>query len=304
MKTTYSEIIQALSPLSDLVLFYVPRTETTTMYSAFIAPVPCFQRRTIRRRGNLCRMEADDTSESPAAPAAESVSADTAAKKSKNKRKPTLKPPPVRPPTAPTGGTRELTEEERNAPFSPLGGPSGPAPTSAPGGGVLESSLLSSMRDYFGDDGREAEAFCSRPRSKSGLPMFRVLIVGSTDAELALAKALSACNTVMGVYYAPDNANVCDVRFAPYGTSTVVSSDDPEGILDFARWALVDAVFVGSGRQDAVPANVEAELANSGVTLFPHDVSDAVADGTLDPQDCLAPISDDLPPDSVVVGTS
>jgi len=226
-------------------------------------------------------MEADDTiAESPAVPP---TSAESAAK-------PQLRPPPVRP----------TQTDAETAPSSPIS-------TSSSGpGGVLESSLLSSMRDYFGDDGREAETFCSRPRSPSGLPMFRVLIIGSTDAELALAKALSACNTVMGVYYAPDNANVCDVRFAPYGTSTVVSSDDSEGLLNFARWALVDAVFVGPSRKKdgTIPEATEKELAKSGVTLFPHDVSDAVANGTLDPQDCLAPISDDLPPDSVVVGTS
>ena len=167
----------------------------------------------------------------------------------------------------------------------------------------LQSSLLTAMRDYFGDDGREADDFCKRPTTDDGTPMFRILIVGSGERELALAKSLAECDCVMGLYYTPPVPNTCDVRFADYATSTGTATDDPDGFLSFAQWALVDAIFVGPDFPGAVPKDVEAKLANEAITVFPHDVSAAVADGTLDPAVCLAPLGDELPDaDAVIVG--
>ncbi len=197
------------------------------------------------------------------------------------KDSPVLQPPPVRELDSPADEAQVMQSKAR-----------------------LQSSVLTAMRDYFRDDGREADDFCKRPTTDDGTPMFRVLIIGSGERELSLAKALYECDGVMGVYYTPEVPKVCDVRFADYATSTGTAADDSEGFLRFARWALVDAVFVGPERAGAVPPDVEAELANAAITVFPHDVSAAVADGTLDPAVCLAPLGEDLPgADGMIVGS-
>lgn len=144
------------------------------------------------------------------------------------------------------------------------------------------------MRDYFGDDGREVAEFCARPRAADGSPMYRTLIVGSGARELALARRLAECAAVCGLYYVPDDAGACALDFSGIATSTAVAD-----VARFARWARVDAVFVGPDRAGAVPPDVEKALAEAAVTVFPHDVAAAVADGTLDPAACLAPLVGD-----------
>lgn len=185
------------------------------------------------------------------------------------KPKPVLQPPPVRPTDAGAG----------DAPEAPA---------------HLRSGMYSAMQQYFGDDGREVDSFCKRPTTDDGRPMYRVLVLGSGVRELALVRALEACPTVNGLYYAPNEEGVCALGWPPLATSTGHAAADADGALRFARWALVDAIFVGPDHAGAMPPDVEKELAAAAVTVFPHDVSAAVADGALDPADCLAPLGDNL----------
>lgn len=167
------------------------------------------------------------------------------------------------------------------------------AAAEASGGGErqaaqLQSGVLSAMRDYFGDDGREVADFCARPRTARGMAMFRVLIVGSGERELQLAKRLNECDAVLGVYYVADDSGACSLQFSDVATATGVVD-----IVAFVEWARVDAVFVGPDRAGAVESEQEKLLSGKGVTVFPHDVSAAVADNTLDAVQCLAPLADE-----------
>lgn len=161
----------------------------------------------------------------------------------------------------------------------------------------LNSWKMNAMRDYFGDDGREVEKYTKRARNASGAPMFRVLVIGSGDRELIVAKRLAKSDVVVAVYYCPDEPAVCEVEFAPYATSTGFSAtEEPSEVTRFAAWALVDAVFVGPDRPDAVGKETETALAEAGVTLFSWDVSAMVAEGEMGAEECLAALAESAEP--------
>lgn len=158
---------------------------------------------------------------------------------------------------------------------------------------ILNSTLLNAMRDYFGDDGREIQDYIKRPRNDSGEPMFRVLIIGSESRELELAKRLHDSGVIMGLYYSPDQEAVCDLDMSKYGQSTFVSANfSMEEVVAFAQWSVSDAVFIGPDKQGCVDKESEKALATAEITLFQHDVSEAIAEGQLDVRDCLRSIAE------------
>lgn len=155
--------------------------------------------------------------------------------------------------------------------------------------------LMQAMGDYFGDDGREVDDYSKRPRNEEGKVMLRVLLVGSSEAEVATAKALVDSTRVRGLYYCSDEGGACSLDMENYGHSSTVGADGPETeFVKFCKWAFLDAVFVGPNREGAVGAETEAELAAEGVTLFSHDISAALGEGLMSVDDCFAAISEEL----------
>lgn len=69
-----------------------------------------------------------------------------------------------------------------------------------PGAAQYNSTLLTAMRDYFGDDGREMQDYMMRPREAGGKkrPLFRLLIAG---VDASLARALHASQRWRALYY-------------------------------------------------------------------------------------------------------
>lgn len=157
---------------------------------------------------------------------------------------------------------------------------------------ALNSTLMNAMRDYFGDDGREVQDYFKRPVNEKGEPMFRVIVVGAGARELETVKRLDDSGVVTGLYYCPDTTQESELEFADYAASTTVSSDNPAEIVRFAKWCVADAVFVGPDRGHCIDKENEAALAEAGITLFPYDVSAAIADGTLSVKECLSSIID------------
>lgn len=154
---------------------------------------------------------------------------------------------------------------------------------------ALNSTLMNAMRDYFGDDGREVQDYMKRPRNEKGQPMFRAVLVGSGPRELLAIQKLRASGIMKGLYYCPDDERVCVIEMSKYGRSATVSAYfDEEEVVRFAKWAVADAVFVGPDRGNCIGKESETALAIAGITVFPHDVTAAIADGQLDVAECLA----------------
>lgn len=123
-------------------------------------------------------------------------------------------------------------------------------------------------------------------------PRFRMLVVGSGTRECALAKILHDSSRVHGLYYCPDEAGVCAIEASKVANSTGVSAYAPGDIVRFCRWALVDAVFVGPDRGGCVGAEVEEELAASGITVFGADVGGMLLEGVVSVDDCVRPMAE------------
>jgi len=159
---------------------------------------------------------------------------------------------------------------------------------------ALNSTLMNAMRDYFGDDGRELQDYMKRPRNPQGEPMFRVVLVGSGPREVLTVQKLKESGVISGLYYCPDEDRVCVLDMSKYARSATVSANYDEGdVVRFAKWVVADAVFVGPDRGGRISKESEAALAAAGITLFPHDVSAAIADGSLEVSECLATLAEE-----------
>lgn len=160
---------------------------------------------------------------------------------------------------------------------------------------LLNSTLLNAMRDYFGDDGREVQDYMKRPRNDRGEPMFRVVLVGSGPAELEAIQKLKESGVIAGLYYCPDEDAVCDIQMSKFGqTATVSAYYSQEDVVRFSKWIVADAVFVGPDRDGCMSKESESALAEAGITLFPHDVCAAIADGSMSVVDCFMPLADEF----------
>lgn len=193
------------------------------------------------------------------------------------------------------GGTQDLGETTESEP-------------------LFSSSLMTAMRDYFGDDGREVEDYMKRPRNSQGKPMFRIVIAGNSKGDVELAKRLRESELMRGLYYIGDKEDrlwpdeegeertveearseglvMTDMaRYADVG-----NEGDPfsgEDVVSFATWCVADAVFVSEERAEQCDKNVEAALADAGITLFAPDVGKAIGQGELDVFKCLSPLLSD-----------
>jgi hypothetical protein len=166
---------------------------------------------------------------------------------------------------------------------------------SSPEKPVVNAAVMQAMSDYFGDDGRELDDYLKRPCNDAGAVMLRVLIIGSGPAEIATAKMLGASDRVCGLYYCPDQAVVCDIAMEPFANSSRIGAyAGAQAILGFCKWARVDAVFVGPDRAACGGSEAEALFAAEGITMFPHDVSAAIADGSLTVVDCFAALGEEF----------
>lgn len=159
---------------------------------------------------------------------------------------------------------------------------------------MLNSTLLNAMRDYFGDDGREVQDYMKRRRNDRGEPMFRVVVVGSGDAELDAMRMLKESRVITGLYYCPDEDAVCNIAMSKYGQSATVSANYSQSdVVRFSKWIVADAVFVGPDREGCISKESETQLAEAGITVYPHDVTAAIANGSMKALDCLMPLLDD-----------
>lgn len=200
-----------------------------------------------------------------------------------NEEQPLPPPPPLQaprkgdnPPPAPSGdvaGAYSLGETLKESP-------------------LLNSTLMNAMRDYFGDDGREVQDYMKRRRNARGEPMFRVVLVGSGPAELKAIQMLKESGVVLGLYYCPDQDAVCDIDMSKFGQSATVSAYYNEDVVRFSKWVVADAVFVGPEHEGCISKESETQLAEAGITVFPHDVTAAIADGSMSALDCLLPLVD------------
>lgn len=158
---------------------------------------------------------------------------------------------------------------------------------------LLNSTLMNAMRDYFGDDGREIQDYMKRPLNSANEPMFRIVVIGSGAREVAAAQAFSRSGVISGLYYCPDEDAACHIEMSKHARSATVSAyKRPADVVRFAKWCVADAVFVGPEREGCISRESEKLLADAGITLFPHDVTAAIADGTLDVRECLAPLAE------------
>jgi phosphoribosylamine-glycine ligase len=135
------------------------------------------------------------------------------------------------------------------------------------------------------------------PRNSSGEILMRVLMVGAGPAEVAAAKVLSESGRVRGLYYCPDvadgNSPAMDALELTQ-SCRVAAGGMEEDVVRFCAWAFVDVVFVGPERGNCIGKDTEAALAAGGVTLFSHDISGAIADGSLSVTECFATLSEEL----------
>lgn len=173
--------------------------------------------------------------------------------------------------------------------LAPLGSAGGPA--------RVNSALMQAMSDYFGDDGRELEEYTKHPRNAAGEIVLRVLLIGSGEAEVALAHIIHKSDRARGLYYAPDDTNVTEEQLGLTDIAqscTVGAYDREKDIIRFCEWAFVDVVFVGPDRNGCIGKETEAALAELGVTVFPHDVSAAIAAGTMSVTECFRSLSEEI----------
>lgn len=179
---------------------------------------------------------------------------------------------------------------------------------------LFTSSLMTAMRDYFGDDGREVQDYMKRPRNEQSKPMFRVVIAGNGDDDIELAKRLQESKLMRGLYYVGDNED----RLYPTEDGDIKSveqarkeglvmtdmakyadvANENEGfsgdhVVSFAIWCVADAVFMGEERAGDCGDKVESALADAGITMFAPDVGKAIVRGELDVMECLLPLISD-----------
>lgn len=180
-------------------------------------------------------------------------------------------------------------ESENSEPLAPPGSAGGPSQTN--------SALMQAMSDYFGDDGRELEEYMKHPRNAAGEIMLRVLLIGSGASEVSLARIIDKSDRARGLYYTPDSLEVNEEEHGLSGIAencSVAAYNMETEIVKFCKWALVDVVFVGPDRQGCIGKESEADLAASGITVFPHDVSAAIVEGSLSVKECLKSLSEEI----------
>lgn len=157
----------------------------------------------------------------------------------------------------------------------------------------LNSTLMNAMRDYFGDDGRELQDYMKRPRTDAGDAMFRCVILGCGKRERELAQALVESGLMSGLYYCAVDGMACDVGMDALAKTTADSTRvEQYDLVGFAKWCVADAVFIGGEQQNHLSKESEAELAEGGITVFPHDVSAAIASGSMQVKECLLPLAE------------
>jgi Phosphoribosylglycinamide synthetase, N domain len=243
---------------------------------------------------NAAPPSAPPSSPSPATPSSSTSSAPGPGEKKRVRAsKPAVSPPP------PAGSRAPRLPPARKPVPRPAGGDAAAeqlgVASSAGGKPVVNAAIMQAMSEYFGDDGRELDEYLKRPRNDAGEVMLRVLLIGSGPAEVATAKVLEASDRVCGVYYCPDVPDVCDFQMENIANSSSVGAyAGAEAMLRFCKWARVDVVFVGPERAVCAGAEAEPLFAAQGITLFPHDVSAAIADGSLSVVNCFAALSEEL----------
>lgn len=179
---------------------------------------------------------------------------------------------------------------------------------------LYTSSLMTAMRDYFGDDGREVQDYMNRPKNEQGKPLFRIVIVGNGDTDIELARRLRESGLMRGLYYVGDNENrlyptedgetrsVEEARkeglvmtdMAKY--ADLANEDEAfsgEDVVTFSTWCVADGVFMGEKRAKECGREVESALADMGITMFAPDVGKAIARGELDIFECLSSLIDE-----------
>lgn len=179
---------------------------------------------------------------------------------------------------------------------------------------LYTSSLMTAMRDYFGDDGREVEDYMNRPKNEQGKPLFRIVIAGNGDTDIELARRLKESGLMRGLYYVGDNEN----RLYPTEDGEVKSVEEArkeglvmtdmakyadlanedeafsgENVVTFSTWCVADGVFMGEERAKECSREVESALAEMGITMFAPDVGKAIARGELDILECLSSLIDE-----------
>eukprot|EP00189_Rhodosorus_marinus_P005005 CAMPEP_0113955884 /NCGR_PEP_ID=MMETSP0011_2-20120614/1686_1 /TAXON_ID=101924 /ORGANISM="Rhodosorus marinus" /LENGTH=223 /DNA_ID=CAMNT_0000965833 /DNA_START=12 /DNA_END=686 /DNA_ORIENTATION=- /assembly_acc=CAM_ASM_000156 len=142
------------------------------------------------------------------------------------------------------------------------------------------------------DSGFERKIYTIVPLDDNGVPMVRVLIVGSAERDLKLAKLIKDSPSVTGLYYTCDRGEaLCDVEMSKVANTVPGKSSDEEAWIGFCIWAKVNIVFLGAGKQVSNRDKIEKSLSERGVTFYGSDVSQALVDDTISLDSCLqAPI--------------
>lgn len=207
-------------------------------------------------------------------------------------------------PSALTSGSSGESETDPNS-DSDLGESSQPQE-----GPLYNSTLLTAMRDYFGDDGREVQDYMKRPRNSADQEMLRVVIAGNSSDDEKLARKLYESDLMRGLYYCGDGMkeeriivaedDEEDIHEEAVRRSQIKGMQryadlanegeefSVEGVVKFATWCVADAVFIGSSCNEEFGRKVEADLAEAGITVFAHDVGRAIANEELSVVDCLS----------------
>lgn len=195
---------------------------------------------------------------------------------------------------------------------------------------LYNSTLLSAMRDYFGDDGREVDEYTRRPRAaETNELLFRVVLAG---IDVPLARALFKSGLCVAVYYVAPRGDdremrvvvrntadwerdmndddhfvkVTDIadddidKWAQLASSRDEDDEDEQGnshkgdkevpvfsVVEFASWAIADAVFVADGAQLDAP-ELQKALTEQGITMFDTDVGRAIVNGEIEVKECLS----------------
>lgn len=190
---------------------------------------------------------------------------------------------------------------------------------------IYNSTLLTAMRDYFGDDGREMEDYIKRPCNAQGQSMFRIVIGGSSAKDIALAKRLVESNLIRGLYYCGDNedlvlpsavdqdGNKVEIGMEEEVTKNVsgmakyanlANDGEPfsaEAVVGFAKWLGADAVFVGAESSKDFDVEIEAKLAAAGITVFANDIGSSIAGGELEVQECFSSLISEVVEGEVLI---
>ncbi|KAJ8908180.1 hypothetical protein NDN08_008274 [Rhodosorus marinus] len=161
-----------------------------------------------------------------------------------------------------------------------------------PEAGEGEKQQVDAFQKARQDSGLERTIYTIVPLDDNGVPMVRVLIVGSAEGDLELAKLIKDNPSVTGLYYTCDRGEaVCDVEMSKVANTVPAKSSDEEAWIGFCIWAKVNIVFLGAGKQVSNRDKIEKNLSEHGVTFYGSDVSQALVDDTISLDSCLqAPI--------------